>query len=346
MSRRATTKPPTPVGTPTEGLLGPALQRYFCQYLINQRQLSPRTIAAYRDTFKLLLAFIKRSGGRREEDLGVRDLNARCVLAFLDDLEKTRGNSVRSRNARLAALRSFMRHAAAADPLMLPTAQQVLAIPTKRFERRLVGHLTRPQMQAVLDAPDASTRAGLRDRLMLALMYNTGARVSEVAGLKVGDLRLDTGGSVHIRGKGRKQRTVPLWRESVRLVQRWLRQIDSSPEMPLLPNAQGEHMTRSGIEHRLKVAVKRAAAAEPSLRRIQISPHTIRHSTAMHLLQSGVDLSVIAMWLGHENIQTTHQYLDADLDSKRQALGHLHAPSICSPRHRDVPSLLQFLQSL
>ena len=326
--------------------LAPALQRYFCQYLINQRQLSPRTIAAYRDTFKLLLAFIERCLKRKPDELCVQDLDAACVLAFLDDLEQTRHNSARSRNARLAAIRSFMRYAAASNPLLLAFAQPVLAIPSKRFERRSVKALTRQQVQMLIDAPDPSTRAGFRDRVLLTVMYNTGARVSEIAGLKVGDLRLDTGGSVHVHGKGRKQRSVPLWRASVRLLRQWLREVEHSPEAPLLPNVHGGHMTRSGIEHRLRVAVRHAAIGDPSLLRLRISPHTIRHSTALHLLQSGADLSAIAMWLGHESIQTTHQYLDADLESKKRALERLHAPIIRRPRMRMAQPLIQFLEGL
>jgi integrase/recombinase XerD len=262
-------------------LLGQALQRYFCQYLINQRHLSPRTVAAYRDTFRLLLAFIEKRRGRKADDLCVQHLDASCVLAFLDHLERTRRNGVRTRNARLAAIRSFLRHAAAFDPLLLQVAQRVLAIPSKRFERTTVRHMTRRQVEALLDAPDTTTRAGLRDLVLLTLMYNTGARVSEIAALKVSDLRLDTGGSVHIPGKGRKHRTVPLWRESVRLVHRWLRQTDSSPEAPLLPNLRGEHMTRSGVEHRLRVLVDRAAAQDASLKEMRISPHTPGRATGL-----------------------------------------------------------------
>ena len=325
--------------------LGPALQRYFCHYLIGQRQLSPRTIAAYRDTFKLLLAFVERRG-RRADDVSVEHLDAPCVLAFLDDLERSRNNTARSRNARLAAIRSFMRYAAACDPLLLPTAQPVLAIPSKRFERSLAPHLTRVQMRNLLNAAEPSTWTGLRDRVLLTLMYNTGARVSEIAGLQVGDLRLDAGGSVHLRGKGRKQRTTPLWKESLRLLRRWLRQIDSSPQSPLLPNARGALMTRSGIEHRLRLIVQRASVVDPSLTRFRISPHTIRHTTAMHLLQSGVDLSVIAMWLGHESIQTTHQYLDADLETKKRALEHLKSPKAPGVKNTPVASVLQFLEGL
>jgi integrase/recombinase XerD len=332
--------------TRSDGLLGPVLQSYFCQYLINQRRLSPCTTDAYRDTFKLLLAFLNRRWGLKPDDLRLADVDANRVLAFLDDLEQTRHNCVRSRNARLAAIRSFFRFAASADPLLLPIAQRVLAIPSKRFERGAVRHLLPDQIQSLLDAPNPSTRAGARDRALLTLMYNTGARVSELAALNVGDLRLAAGGSVRLHGKGRKDRTVPLWRESVRLLRGWLKKTNSSPDAPLLPNLRGAHMSRSGIEHRLKVVVERAAKKAPALKAIKLSPHTIRHTTAMHLLQSGVDLSVIAMWLGHESIETTHQYLDADLERKRRALEHLKAPTVRRSRRKPQQRLIDFLGRL
>jgi integrase/recombinase XerD len=328
------------------GLLGPVLQSYFCDYLINQRRLSDCTVAAYRDTFKLLLAFLERKRGLKPDHLCTQSIDADSVLAFLDDLERTRHNSARSRNARLAAIRSFFRFATASDPLLLPIAQRILAIPGKRFERRVVGYLQPSQIRALLDAPDLSTRAGLRDRVLLTLMYNTGARVSELAGLKVGDLRLDTGGAVHIRGKGRKDRTVPLWRESVRLIRGWLKKTSATHDAPLVANSRGGHMTRSGIEHRLQVILERAAKKDPTLSKLQLSPHTIRHTTAMHLLQSGVDLSVIAMWLGHESIETTHQYLDADLETKRRALDRLQSPTVRRPPPKARAQLVEFLRRL
>jgi len=328
------------------GLLGPVLQSYFCDYLINQRRLSGFTVGAYRDTFRLLLAFLERKLGLKPDDLHTQSIDADSVLAFLDDLERTRHNCARSRNVRLAAIRSFFRFATASDPLLLPIAQRILAIPSKRFERRAIGYLQASQVQALLDAPDLSTRTGLRDRVLLTLMYNTGARVSELAGLKVGDLRLDTTGAVHLRGKGRKERTVPLWRESVRLIRGWLKKTRSTPDAPLLPNSRGGHMTRSGIEHRLKVVFERAAKKNPALSKLQVSPHKIRHTTAMHLLQSGVDLSVIAMWLGHESIGTTHQYLDADLETKKRALDRLHSPTVRRPRRKAQTRLVEFLRRL
>jgi integrase/recombinase XerD len=327
-------------------LLGPVLQSYFCDYLINQRRLSACTVSAYRDTFKLLLTFLDTKLGVKADDLRVQSIDADSVLAFLDDLERERRNCARSRNARLAAIRSFFRFAVAFDPLLLPVAQRILAIPSKRFERRVIGYLQPSQIQALLDAPDLSTRAGLRDRVLLTLMYNTGARVSEVASLKVSDLRLDTGGAIHLRGKGRKERTVPLWRDSVRLIRGWLKKTTSTPDAPLLPNSRGGHMTRSGIEHRLTVVLERAAKKDPALSKVQLSPHTIRHTTAMHLLQSGVDLSVIAMWLGHESIGTTHQYLDADLETKKRALDRLHSPTLRRPGRKAQPKLVAFLRRL
>jgi integrase/recombinase XerD len=326
-------------------LLGPVLQRYFGGYLIGQRELSPQTISAYRDTVKLLLAFMEHHGIPPDAAC-VQDLEASRVLAFLDDLQQRRGNTARTRNARLAALRSFLRYAVAADPLLLSAAQGVLAIPVKRFERKCVGHLTRPQMQAILEAPDLNTPSGERDRIILMVLYNTGARVSEVTGMRLEDVLLATQASVHIRGKGRKHRSVPLWRQTIKLLKPWLGQLKGSPQSPLLPNARGQPMTRSGLAHRLKLAVRRAAIKDPSLRNLHVSPHTIRHTTAMHLLQSGVDLSVIALWLGHENPQTTHQYLDADLETKKRALARLDAPPMKHQRARPAQPILKFLKAL
>jgi site-specific recombinase XerD len=326
--------------------LGPVLQSYFCRNLIDQRQVSPRTIASYRDTFKLFLAFLESRRGIKADDVQMTDLDAKAVLGFLDDLERTRRNSPRSRNARLAAIRSFIRYATASDPLLLPLAQRVLAIPSKRFERMLVGYLTLQQVQALLDASDVSTPSGFRDSVLITLMYNTGARVSEIAALKICDLQLERSASVRLQGKGRKHRTIPLWPESVRLVRRWLMTRDADPDAALVSNARGNHMTRSGIEHRLRVIVSRATRGEPSLARARVSPHVIRHTTAMHLLQAGVDLSVIAMWLGHESIETTHQYLEADMERKKRALGRLTAPRAQRPRSRSPAKLVAFLDRI
>lgn len=327
-------------------LLGEMLRRYFCEYLVSQRDLSPRTIAGYRDTFRLLLGFLERRYRIKPDVVCVDDLDAPRVLAFLDDLERRRGNTARTRNARRAAIRSFLRYSAGANPLLLPVAQRVLAIPAKRFERASVGYLTRDQTQAIIDSPDTATVAGQRDQVLLVLLYNTGARVSELAGLQIQDVSVESGMSVHIHGKGRKNRSVPLWRQTVKLLRAWLRQLDGAPTSALLPNARGKPLTRSGVAQRLRLAVNRAASKLPTLRSLRISPHTIRHTTAMHLLQSGVDLSVIAMWLGHETIQTTHQYLDADLESKKRALDCLDQPRVGKSSRARSDGIVKFLKEL
>jgi integrase/recombinase XerD len=261
-------------------------------------------------------------------------------------LERRRHNTARTRNSRLAAIRSFLRYATGVNPLVLPEAQRVLAIPNKRFERASVGHLTREQMQTIIDAPDVATFSGQRDRVLLALLYNTGARVSELAGLQIQDVSLESRMSVHIRGKGRKNRSVPLWRTTVKLLKSWLRQLHGLPDSPLIPNARRNPMTRAGVAQRLRLAVRRAASKQSELRSIRISPHTIRHTTAMHMLQSGVDLSVIAMWLGHETTQTTHQYLDADLESKRRVLDCLEPPRIRKATRSTAKGIVDFLKGL
>ena len=281
------------------------------------------------------------------EAVRVADLSAARVVAFLDDLEASRGNCARSRNARLAAVRSFMRYAASDEPSVLAVAQPVLGVPAKRHDRRVVGHLSREQVQALLDASAAGTssRSGERDRLLLLLLYNTGARVSELAGLRVRDVDLGPNPAVRIHGKGRKQRSVPLWRQTAGVLRDWLARPDLGPDSPLVPNARGRPMTRYGVAQRLKWIVRRAAAKGPSLRRERITPHVIRHSTAMHLLQSGVDLSVIALWLGHESIQTTHGYLAADLETKKRALACLRHPRVRRTKVGPVP-IISFLDSL
>ncbi len=326
--------------------LGPALQSYFYSYLISQRDLSPRTISSYRDTFRLLLRFLEKRWHLKPDKLCVDDLTADRVLAFLANLEKSRGNCARSRNARLAAIRSFLRHATAANPLLMPVTQRVLAVPIKRFDRGPVKYLTRDQIQAVLDTPNAATMTGQRDQLLLMLLYNTGARVSEIVGLNVKDVCLESHASVHFLGKGRKHRSVPLWRQTTKLLRSWLRRAGVTPDSPLLPNGRGGPMSRSGVAQRLQLAVTRAAERHPALQSARVSPHTIRHTTATHLLQSGVDLSAIAMWLGHENIQTTHQYLAADLESKREALSHLEPPSVRKQRRTSAKPLMKFLDEL
>lgn len=322
------------------------LQEFFCQHLLNQRNVSSRTIASYRDTFRLLLQYVEERRNKRPVDVTLGDLDAPCILAFLNYLEKERRNCVRSRNARLAAIRSFFRYTAAKDPASLPTIQRVLAIPMKRFERPLLGFLSAQEIEAILEAPNASSFSGRRDRVLFALMYNTGARVSEMAALHVGDVVLGRCPHVRLHGKGRKERTVPLWRCTARHLKQWMSRTNVKPDSPLLPNTRGQPLTRSGIESRLHDAVRIARNKQPSLKARRISPHTLRHTTAMHLLQAGVDMTVIALWLGHESPATTHLYVEADLAMKEHALSKLAEPATKRIRYRPTDKLLQFLESL
>ncbi len=326
--------------------LAPTLQAFFTDRLTRQRQASPHTIAAYRDTWRLLLSYAAMQAGRQPSELDLTHLDAQLIGKFLDHLERERGNSARTRNARLAAIHSFMRYAAIRDPASLPVTARVLAIPAKRFDRPVLGYLTREQVTAILAAPDQQTWTGRRDAALLAVAYNTGARVSELAALRRQDVLVDRQTALHLHGKGRKQRVIPLWKTTAAQLRGWLDQISADPQTPAFPNRAGQPMTRSGIRDRLDRAVAVARKRCPSLQGQRVTPHTLRHSTAMHLLQSGTDLAVIALWLGHESPATTHQYLEADLAAKEAALRHLDDPGTPTTRFRPGDSLLAFLQGL
>ncbi|QPB24212.1 tyrosine-type recombinase/integrase [Rhizobium sp. 007] len=323
------------------------VQRFFVVHLGQHRAVSPQTIAAYRDTFRLLLAFAETSIGKTPSAVTLTDLNAQLLLDFLDHLEKARGNSARSRNARLAALRTFLKYAGHHDLEALGTIEQALAIPMKRTDRPLIGFLTRSEIQAILNAPDDTTWAGQRDRVLFSLMYNTGARVSEIIGVRCCDVVLDGQAAVHLHGKGRKERCVPLWRPTAALVRRWQRLAGANAlDGFLLPNRAGGKMTRANVTQRLDLAVDAATRHLPSLAGRSISPHVIRHSTAMHLLQSGVDITVIALWLGHEDTATTHMYVEADLSMKELALAKLQPQEAKIGRYRPPDQLIRFLEAL
>lgn len=322
------------------------IQNFFCERLMNQQNVSPKTIAAYRDTFRLLIGYLETSMKRSASAITLADLDAPNILGFLDHLETERQNSIRTRNARLAAIRAFLKYAAIHSPTSLPTIQRVLAIPTKRFQPPCLTFLSRAEMEAILAAPGSSRWSGQRDRVMLATMYNTGARVSEIISLRIADVTLTPSASVRIQGKGRKLRVVPLWRKTAKQIGEWLKHISQDPETPLFPNTVGRPLTRSGVENRLREAVRSAARQCPTLNNRRISPHIIRHTTAMHLLQSGVDLTVIALWLGHENPATTHIYMEADIAMKRKALSKIQEPRHAPLRFQPTDKLLQFLESL
>jgi integrase/recombinase XerD len=323
------------------------VQRFFTEHLTRHRAVSPRTVAAYGDTFRLLLRFAEQHTGKPPTTLALADLDAKLVLAFLDHLERDRKNGARSRNARLAALRAFLKYAAHHDLSALGVIEQALAVPMKRFDRPMLGFLTRQEMQAILDAPDTATWAGQRDHALFTMLYNTGARVSEIIDLRVKNLILDTSPSAHLTGKGRKQRAVPLWRSTVAVMRAWKRRMgEAADSAPLFPNRNGAAMSRSNVTQRLALAVAAAAERQPKLLARSISPHTFRHTTAMHLLQSGVDMTVIALWLGHESPSTTHMYIEADLTMKERALGRLQPPAKAGARYKPPDPLMQFLQGL
>lgn len=326
--------------------LSTLLQDFFHKRLLNERAASAQTIASYRDTFQLLLRFAEQRTRRTPSSLTISDIDTPMVLAFLDHLEVARGNSPRTRNLRLTAIRSFMRYASIREPASLPVAQRVLAIPSKRFDRPILGFLSREEVQALLAAPDRGTFSGRRDAVLFATLYNTGARVSEITRLNVGDILLDRQCALHLHGKGRKERVIPLWKSTVKHIKNWLPCINSESQSPLFPNRMGSRISRSGVEHRLRVAIKTAAECCPSLVTRRISPHTLRHTTAMHLLQSGVDISVIALWLGHESVTTTHHYIEADLAMKEAALQNIEDPSPQPLRFRATDQLLAFLEAL
>ena len=325
----------------------PALvQTFFAEHLTQQRALSPRTVATYRDMFVLFLDFAANQGAKSPAEIKLTDITPDLILAFLDHLEQVRHNTVRSRNARLAALRSFLKFAAHRDVTSLHVIERALGVPMKRFERPMLGFMSREEMLAVIGTP-GSNWVSQRDHLLLGLLYNTGARVSEIIGIRVSDVILDSAACVHLHGKGRKQRTVPLWHSIAKETKAWLK---LNPLLgatsALLPNREGEAMTRDNVTKRLALAVAVAAKTTPSLEKRSLSPHTIRHTTAMHLLQSGVDNSVIALWLGHESPSTTHHYVEADLAMKDRALARLQEPDEAVQRYRAPDSLLEFLKTL
>ncbi|NQT16971.1 MAG: site-specific integrase, partial [Planctomycetes bacterium] len=314
---------------------------------VHQRALSPQTVASYRDAFTLLLRFAEQRLGKPPTTLRLADIDRGLLSGFLDHLERDRKNSVRTRNARLAAVRSFLKFAARRDVASLHVVEQALAVPMKRFDRPMIGFLTREQMLAVMDVPK-TTWVGHRDRLLFTLLYNTGARVSEIVGVRVADVVLGPAPCVRLFGKGRKQRSVPLWTATAKAVRAWLqRNGQPGPDWPVLPTREGNPMTRANVAQRLRRAVHAATARHPELAKRSISPHTIRHTTAMHLLQSGVDVHVIALWLGHENPSTTHMYIELDLTMKERALSRLTPPpNEKAARYQPPDALLSFLQLL
>jgi site-specific recombinase XerD len=325
----------------------PALvQAFFTDRLLRQRRASPHTVGGYRDTFRLLLRFAAEQLGKSPSELEIEDLEAPFIGRFLDHLEAERGNTARTRNARLAAIRSFFRYVALNEPAHGLLCQRVLAMPSKRHERRTIEFLDRAEIDALVAAPDPSTWTGRRDRTLLLVAIQTGLRVSELIGLRNQDVVLGTGAHVRCEGKGRKQRCTPLRKDAVLLVDAWQREQRGLPDDPLFPSLRGGPLSRDAVERLVAEHTASAQQRCPTLKRKKVTPHVLRHTAAMELLQHGVDRSVIALWLGHESVETTQVYLHADLRLKEQALSRTSPLGIKPGRYRPGDALLAFLEAL
>lgn len=324
------------------------IKRFFSHHLPLQKGLAANTLVAYRDAIKLLLGYVSDTLNKNVEQLGVEDINESLVLDFLDHVENTRGCSPRTRNARLAAIRAFFGFMAREEPTLLLHSQTIRTIPLKRTEHKTVDYLEEKEMQALLNAVDLHSRTGVRDKALLLLLYNTGARVSEIVELKVADLRLDGAAQVKLLGKGNKYRSCPLWPETLEALHDYLQQ--RTPKDPaaqqIFLNANGSHVTRFGVRH---IVGKYATAAKSrcsSIAAKTVNPHTLRHTTAMHLLRAGNDVNMVSYWLGHADINTTHTYLEIDMEMKRRMLQKAEAPAVKKTLPWQKPDILQWLSVL
>lgn len=322
------------------------LQKFFTDYLRRQRQVSPHTVAAYRNAFRLLLHFAAARLGRPPSRLMLSDLDAGFLCEFLDHLQTERDNSSRSRNARLAALHAFFRYVAFADPVYVLHCQRVLAIPNQRFERGIVQFLNDQEVEALVRAPDPATWLGRRDRALLLVAVQTGLRVSELIALCRKDIELGTGAHLRCMGKGRKLRAVPLRRDVVAHLATWLNERPSAADTPVFSSRRGTAMSPDAVARLVARHVAAAARHCLSLADKHVTPHTLRHTTAMQLLQRGVDRSVIALWLGHESLETTQMYLHADLAMKEKALARTSETGLNPGRYHPDDALLAFLEGL
>jgi integrase/recombinase XerD len=326
--------------------LAPSLQAYFTDRLIGQRSASPNTIAAYKLTLRLLLVFASKTVAKAPSNLDIADLDAPLIAAFLNHLEHERGNSVSTRNNRLAAIHSLFGYLALHHPEHAASLRRVLAIPPKRTERNLVTYLTDPEVDALLAACDQTSWTGQRDHTMFALTIQTGLRISELAGLTRQDVTLGVGANVHTVGKGRKERRTPLIRSITTILKAWLSQTRGNPVDPLFPTRTGRPLSRDAIEHRLAQNISLAARNCPSIKSKRITMHTLRHTAAMRLLFAGNDITVIALWLGHEQIATTQLYLHADMSHKRRAIERTKPLGVKPGTYQPSDTLLTFLEAL
>jgi site-specific recombinase XerD len=324
----------------------PLVERFFTQRLMQQRQASPHTISSYRDTFRQFLKFIQQRLHKPPSRLSFEEIDAPLIVAFLDDMEKRKRVSIRSRNLRLTAIHSFFRYAAYEAPEHSAQIQRVLAIPSKRYTRTLVEFLSRPEVDALLDAPDQRTWSGRRDHAFILVAVQTGLRLSEMTGLKREDLIVGTGAHLRVIGKGRKERCTPLAKSTRAVLKAWLREPQRGDGDVLFPNAKGGRLSVHGVQYLLTKHRVAASKVCPSLNKKRVTVHRLRHTMAMDLLQSGAERSVIALWLGHESVETTQIYLDANLEMKERALAKTSPAHGKAGRYRPDDQLLEFLNSL
>lgn len=322
------------------------VQRFFSERLASQLRASPNTIASYRDTFKLLLRYASEQLKQSPTDLLVAHIDAELVGRFLSFIEEDRGNSARSRNARLAAIRSFFRFVAANEPQLLHHCQRILAMPSKRHEKQPIDYLTREEIETLIAAPDQSTWLGRRDRALLMLALQTGLRVSELIHLVVRDVVLSTGAHVRCVGKGRKERSTPLRKDCVEVMRAWIQERNADNNAPVFVSNRGGILSRDAVERIVRKHVAKAAEQCISLGTKKVSPHVLRHSAAMELLQNGVDRTVIALWLGHESVETTQMYIHADIQMKEKAMASTSLIKVQAGRYQPDDKLLAFLESL
>ncbi|MBS0444487.1 MAG: site-specific integrase [Proteobacteria bacterium] len=329
-----------------EPTLAGLLQGFFTDRLMKQRRASRHTIASYRDTFRLLLQFAAKRHRQPPSALALQQIDAPLVVAFLDDLESARRVGARTRNLRLTAIHSFAHYASFEAPTHAAQLQRILAIPAKRFTRTLVPFLSRSEVDALLAAPDQRSWSGRRDHALILLAVQTGLRLSELTGLHREDVQFGSGAHVHVIGKGRKERCTPLSKDTRSVLAAWLREPPRAPDQPVFPNARGGSLSAHGVHYLLSKHVAAATEACPSLGAKRVSPHVLRHTTVMDLLQEGVEQRALALWLGHESAETTQMYLDADLEMKQRLLDQTTPPSGKPVRYRPDDRLLAFLRSL
>jgi site-specific recombinase XerD len=325
--------------------LAPVLERYFSEFLVAKR-VSPRTVEAYRDAICLLLGYAEKRTGKRPGRLDIADLDAELIVSFLNYLETERHNGITTRNLRLAAIHGFFTYAALRCPEHAALIQRVLAVPRKRCDVKLVTFLNRSETEALLAAPDLDSFAGRRDRALLALAVQTGLRVSELTGLRCCDVRFEGGPSVRCLGKGRKERSTPLTRATARVVRAWMAERRGEPGDALFPSRSGGPLSTDAVADLLAKHVATAETACPTLRTKRVTPHTLRHTAAMNLLQAGVDIATIALWLGHAGLKSTAVYTHADLAMKQRALDRTAPTTLARGRFRPSDELLEFLHSL